>query len=696
MASPREQARPNAGSRSGNRVESNMIDQTLHRLRKDFEAVQSAARDVHGPSRASLAAALRSLRGSLQDLASDSAPPTPPEAETSPARTTRRLRRMRLRSFAARSTMLVRMMGTGTSCRWVNRAWLAHTGRSLAQTTETGWLQDIHPEDRQDCVQAGTNLDSAHVFRPLEYRLRGADGDYAWVLELRTPRLASDGHVTGYLCAALDIGQQREAAAGLALQASIARELTHSGSGGQAVVPILRLVCEHLSWDEAELTSADAVPCSLARWPAATSSDGSRTPSEAENGAAEDLGRRSSELRVPVELHGRSWGSLNVRCRTEVSRGRAADDALQAAAAQLGQCLEHEWLARRLRHPEQSGVDLLDSMSDALIAIDRSGCVLDSNFAAQRRFGHTRAAVVGAHIRDIGLPAPILARVVPLLVTETAWASAVPRESGPVADGERMRPSSQPDGAQDPSPPLSIYVCELGDLGQVGAIDLVYQSRLKAMTSELLLAEENERRQLAADLHDGLGQILALVALKLTSLRGAAAPGLAPLLLEVEELVAEADSTARSIGFELSPPILHDLGLEPAVQWLAENIEERYGIRIDLRLDGRPKPTDERTRVLLYRSIRELLINAAKHSGVKRVRVVLEREGGHLCAEVSDEGVGMDSRALHESGFGLLSMSERLQHLGGTMRVFSAPGLGMRVRLRAPIAEDTNEKGEDR
>ena len=95
---------------------------------------------------------------------------------------------------------------------------------------------------------------------------------------------------------------------------------------------------------------------------------------------------------------------------------------------------------------------------------------------------------------------------------------------------------------------------------------------------------------------------------------------------EIEELIEQANRAARSISFELSPPVLHDLGLEPAVQWLVENIQARYGIEIVLEDDGQPKPADEKTRVILFRSIRELLINAAKHAGARRVHVRLERE----------------------------------------------------------------------
>jgi len=654
-----------------------MIEHTLQRLREDFEAVQSAAREVRGPSSDSLSEPLSRLRRSLDGLSEE------------PAHSSRRQRRLRLRSIASRSTMLVRMMGPGTTCRWVNRAWLAHTGRSRAQTVATGWLQDVHPADRQSCIDASADRDDAPGFEPLEYRLRGARGDYAWVLELRTPRLAGDGRVAGYLCAALDVGPQREATAGLELQSAISRELSRSGSAGQAIVPILRLVCERLGWDEAEWWSADALPTCLGRWPA---QPGDAAAPEAETPTGPAAEGRSTSLRVPVELHGTFWGSLRVMRRAPGPRSRGTDEALRAAATQLGQCRVRQQLEQSLQRRSRRDVEVLDSATDALIAVDPNGIVLDSNRAAQRRFGSALTAVIGTHVEDLPLP-PALRREVLRTVRHRGEA----RSDGATAP-EPSTPAAGPlDDASPGTGPLTVYVCEADDLGQLGAVDFVYQARLKAMASELLLVEENERRQLAADLHDGLGQLLALATLKLTALQHASPDDPGAALREVADLIAEADSAARSISFELSPAILHDLGLEPALQWLAENIQGRYGIQIELALDGRPKPTDERTRILIYRSIRELLINAAKHSGVDRVRVRLERDGGELIAEVADDGAGLELSGMPTSGFGLLSMNERLLHLGGSMRIQSAPGRGFSVCLRAPlVGQGLDRAGGDR
>jgi signal transduction histidine kinase len=243
---------------------------------------------------------------------------------------------------------------------------------------------------------------------------------------------------------------------------------------------------------------------------------------------------------------------------------------------------------------------------------------------------------------------------------------------------------------------LTIFVCDATARKQAEGEVTRYQERLRTLMADLLLAEEHERRQLATDLHDGLSQTIALTRIKLSALRLSMKGKLAKPLDEIEGLVDQTNRAARAISFELSPPILHDLGFQPAVQWLVENIQSRYGIEIVLKDDGLPKPADEKTRVILFRSIRELLINAAKHAGARRVQVCLEREEDHLKAAIEDDGIGMESEVVAARGSGLFSIRERLNHVGGSMRIESAPGKGTKVLLSAPLTSKrtTKEKVE--
>ena len=208
--------------------------------------------------------------------------------------------------------------------------------------------------------------------------------------------------------------------------------------------------------------------------------------------------------------------------------------------------------------------------------------------------------------------------------------------------------------------------------------------------ANLLVAEEGERRRLAVDLHDGLSQTLALVAMKVASLRDIGGAEFTKALAEIARLVDQANASARSIGYELSPPTLHDVGLEPAVQWLVENVQSRYGIDVTFTDDEQAKPTDEPTRIVLFRGIRELLVNAAKHASASHVAVSLRRVGDTLVALVDDDGVGMDMDVDMDTdkrtsrGTGLFAIRERIEHVGGSIAIQSRPGHGMQVQLSAP------------
>jgi signal transduction histidine kinase len=207
-----------------------------------------------------------------------------------------------------------------------------------------------------------------------------------------------------------------------------------------------------------------------------------------------------------------------------------------------------------------------------------------------------------------------------------------------------------------------------------------------------MLVEEHERQRLAVDLHEGLNQTIALTQIKLSVLRRSMNGQLEHVIDEMKELIDQADRAARLIGFELSPPTLDDLGLQPVLCWLVENLQARYGIQIVLEDDGRPKPADEKTRVVLLRSIRELLVNAAKHAHASRIHVRLMREEDRLKAAIEDDGIGMEPNTAAANGSGLFSVHERLSYVGGSMHIESVPGLGTKIQLCAPLKNGTSHE----
>ncbi len=219
-------------------------------------------------------------------------------------------------------------------------------------------------------------------------------------------------------------------------------------------------------------------------------------------------------------------------------------------------------------------------------------------------------------------------------------------------------------------------------------LEALRQAQVESLVSELLFAEERERRRLALDLHDGLNQTLSLARMRMMQLVERRAEAQRDELREIVELVDQANQSARSLTFQLSPPVLHDLGFEPALQWLVEDVGRTYGLEITLEGPEDPSALSERIRVLLYRAVRELLINVAKHAGARRTRVRLEREPEAIRISVEDDGQAFDPRAVGSRGLGLTAIRERLSHLGGAMTIATASGKGTCVTLVAPRETD--------
>ena len=168
----------------------------------------------------------------------------------------------------------------------------------------------------------------------------------------------------------------------------------------------------------------------------------------------------------------------------------------------------------------------------------------------------------------------------------------------------------------------------------------------------------------------------------------AGSTALATPMDEVRRLVEQTIQYTRSLTFELSPPILYDLGFEAAVEWLAEMMQEQHGLRIEVQSDKGPKPLDDEIRVLLFQAVRELLVNVIKHAQASQVRVAIDREGADLRIKVEDNGVGLPislDAPPTGRGFGLFSIRERLKHLGGHLKAESEPGQGTRVTLLVPL-----------
>ncbi len=162
-----------------------------------------------------------------------------------------------------------------------------------------------------------------------------------------------------------------------------------------------------------------------------------------------------------------------------------------------------------------------------------------------------------------------------------------------------------------------------------------------------------------------------------------------PALDDVYRLIDQTITDTRTLTFELSPPVLYDLGLEAALDWLAEQTYNQHGIVVDFTDDMRSKPIEESLRILLFQAVRELMFNIVKHARATRAGIAISREKNWIRIVIEDNGIGFTAseadRRIKKGGFGLFSIRERLMHQGGRLEIASSPAAGSRVTLMSPM-----------
>jgi signal transduction histidine kinase len=224
-----------------------------------------------------------------------------------------------------------------------------------------------------------------------------------------------------------------------------------------------------------------------------------------------------------------------------------------------------------------------------------------------------------------------------------------------------------------------------------------YQRQLRALAAQITLVEERERRRVAADLHDHVCQTLAAIKLKLGVLAEAIA--VKPVAADLHYTMAMLDQcirATRDLSFDLSPPVLYELGLDAALEWLADHLHtKRLAIRV--ATNGQPAALTDDLRVLLFIVTREVVINAIKHAAAQTITITRTTAADQLRITVHDDGRGFakgrSTTLRTRRGFGLFSIRERLRNVGGTIDIASAPDAGTTVEIMVPLSHDTERLG---
>jgi signal transduction histidine kinase len=210
----------------------------------------------------------------------------------------------------------------------------------------------------------------------------------------------------------------------------------------------------------------------------------------------------------------------------------------------------------------------------------------------------------------------------------------------------------------------------------------------RELLQRLLVAQEEERRRIARDLHDHAGQMMTALIIQLAQLATQAESDSNPLaaqLRRLHDLAQQGLDELRKLVHELRPAILDDLGLAPAVRWYAEAYVRPAGLEVHVDTSGLDSRLPPDVETVAFRIVQEALTNVLRHARAKRVDVRLDRRGDVLLAMVRDDGVGFDPEQPDRRTLGLAGMRERAELVGGTVQVLSVPGVGTTVLARIPV-----------
>ncbi|MFA6560704.1 MAG: PAS domain S-box protein [Verrucomicrobiia bacterium] len=349
-----------------------------------------------------------------------------------------------------------------------------------------------------------------------------------------------------------------------------------------------------------------------------------------------------------------------------------------------------------LRESEVRYRHLHESMTDAFVRVSMDGRIQETNLAYQEMMGYTDEELRRRTYIDVtperwhAFQAGIIEKQVLSRGFSDVYQKEYRRKNGTIFPVE-LRTFLLRDEQGGPAG-MWAMVRDITERKQVEAALLEQQQRLRVLAAELAAAEQRERRRIAALLHDEVIQSLALARIQLGAVaQFQSSADSAKVVGESRKIIEQAIDNLRSLTYQLSPPILHELGLEAALDWLTEQFAGQYKFQCRFEDDGQPKPVDENVQTLLFVGVRELLLNVAKHARPTQAIVRAQKHDSTICIAVEDNGAGFDTaqvvRADRTGGFGLFNLRERLSYLGGRCEIQSEPGRGTKVVLIAPLKQ---------
>jgi PAS domain S-box-containing protein len=354
-----------------------------------------------------------------------------------------------------------------------------------------------------------------------------------------------------------------------------------------------------------------------------------------------------------------------------------------------------------LKKSEEKYYKLVENANDAIVSVNSAGIIIGFNKKAEDMFGYSREEVLGKS--SYALISHRNEEFYKEALEHFAKTGTSLVKGNTILEGKGIKK-----GGEGFHVEYSYYTIKVnGEYLSTAIIrDITerkiaeqkfigYQQKLKALTSQLTLTEERERKHFAQYLHNEIGQNLFAFQMQLEQLKGSLLSAeniktVANIIIHLKQVI----NHSRFLTYELSPPILNELGLEKALEWLVEETSKQYSINVTLLDDKKDKSLDDDMKIFLYQTVRELLNNVVKHAQAEKAIVSIKKNNSSMEVCVEDNGVGFDPSHLdvfdiREDKFGLFHIKERIEQFGGKTTIESQPNRGTKITLTAPLKNNT-------
>jgi PAS domain S-box-containing protein len=588
------------------------------------------------------------------------------------------------RLLADSAPTLIWVSGPDKLCTYFNKTWLEFTGRSLEAELGNGWAEGVHPEDLQRCLATYFQaFDRRDNFR-MEYRLRRHDGEYRWIVDVGVPRFNLDRSFAGYIGIGFDITERkrtedalRESEERLRMAAQAGRMLAYEWDAATDVIVRSEGVTQILGEDEGTLTTGQQILTMI-------------PPDDRERliTAIAKLNPEQPQLRIKYRML-RSDGTVLWVDRTS----RAYFDDKGRMLRIVGMIAD---ITDRVRAEEA----LIDEHGQ-LMEAQRLAGVGSWHWDIQSDIAIWSEELYRIAGRDPTLPAPNYKECAGLLSTQS-WerlqcaAEATVRGGRPYElDLEMVRPdgttrwvTARAEAVRDTTGRIVRLRGTTQDITERKLAD----EALAGMSRKLLEAQEQERARIGGELHDDIGQRLALLVVEIQEIKEAlpvAGEKLRSRMDELEKRTSEISTDVQSLSHELHSSRLEYLGLASAMKGFCKEFGKTHKVDVLFESKDIPLTLPRDISLCLFRITQEGLRNALKHSGVRFFEVKLHGSPTEIRLTVWDSGVGFEPELAKDTqGLGLVSMQERVRLVKGTIQIISRPQSGTEISVRVPLSAE--------